>query len=70
MAYQIRLEGTTLKAVEYHKPGFYTRASSNGMKRWMSGQLERDKHPIDVPGLSFVQWLKLLKCKSLIVDNI
>lgn len=70
MAYQIRLEGKVLVAVEYHRPGPYTRRSSNGMKRWMSGQIERDKHPIEVPGLSFVQWLQLLKHKSLILDTL
>jgi hypothetical protein len=70
MSYQLRLEGTILRAVEYHKPGPYTRRSSSGMKRWMSGQLENDKHPIEVPGISFIQWLKLLKDKSLILDTI
>jgi hypothetical protein len=70
MAYQIRLEGTTLKAVEYNEPGPYTRMNSNGMKRWSSRQDEFDKHPIEVPGISFIQWLRLLKHRSLIVDKL
>jgi hypothetical protein len=68
MAYQLNLEGTTVKAVEYYKPGKHR--SSNGMKAWMNMQLEFDKHPVEVPGLSFVQWLNLLKNKSLIVDKL
>ena len=70
MAFQIRLEGRVLKAVEYHKPGDYTKRSSSGMKRWSSRQSEFDKHPIEVPGISFVQWLQLLKHKSLIVEKL
>lgn len=70
MAFQIRLEEKVLKAVEYHAPGSYTKRSSGGMKRWSQRQSEFDKHPIEVTGISFVQWLKLLKHKSLTVEKL
>jgi hypothetical protein len=70
MSYEITLKGTTLQAVQYNQPGTFTRRSSSGMKRWMNRQLERDQPPIEVPGILFVQWLKLLKHKSIIVDKL
>jgi hypothetical protein len=70
MGYEIKLQGSNLRAVEYHAPGSFTKRSSNGMKRWSSRQAEFDKHPIEVSGISFVQWLKLLKRKRLVVDTL
>lgn len=74
MAYQLRLyrgiDGPIVKAVKYFPPGPFTRRSSNGMKRWMSRQLECDKEAIELPGISFVQWLRLIKHKSLTVDKL
>lgn len=70
MAYLIRLNGTSLTAVQYHKPGSYTKRSSSGMKRWSARQDEWNKEVLEVPGLSFMQWLKILKNKTLVVDTL
>ena len=70
MGYKITLNGTYLMAVQYSKPGSYTKRSSSGMKRWSARQEEWDKEVFDVPGLTFVQWLKLLREKRLLVDNL
>jgi hypothetical protein len=70
MGYELRFDGSNVTAVEYNKPGPFTRRNSKGMTRWMNRQLERDKNPIEVPGLSFSQWLKILKPKRLIIDKL
>ena len=70
MAYQLRLEETTVKAGQYFSPGEFTRRSSNGMKRWMARQLQFDKEAIEIKELTFIQWIKLLKYKSLTVDKL
>jgi hypothetical protein len=68
MGYQLRLEGTTVVAVPYI-PCSKNR-SSNGMKAWMARQKEFDKHAVELPGITFVQWLNLLKKKYIYVKEI
>lgn len=69
MAYRLSLQGTKVMAEKYFAPGSFTRRSSNGMKRWMGRQLEFAKDAVEVPALPFGWWLKLLKHKSIIIEN-